>query len=97
MPTYKKRSKAKQKRIKLPRGRLGILLPSMSGAVSTTFIAGIEAIKRGLGKPIGSLTQIGTIRIGKRTENNSPSIKDFVPAIKVLMTTFREKHGQHMH
>lgn len=83
MPTYKKSSKAKQKKIKLPRGRLGILLPGMSGAVSTTFIAGIEAIKRGLGKPIGSLTQMGTIRIGKRTDNNSPSIKYFVPLANI--------------
>lgn len=51
----------------------------MSGAVSTTFIAGVEAIKRGLGKPIGSLTQLGTIRLGKRTEKKVPYIKDFVP------------------
>jgi len=51
----------------------------MSGAVSTTFIAGVEAIKRGLGKPIGSLTQLGTIRLGKRTEKKVPLIKSFVP------------------
>ena len=51
----------------------------MSGAVSTTFIAGVEAIKRGLGKPIGSLTQLGTIRLGKRTEKKVPFIKTFVP------------------
>jgi myo-inositol-1-phosphate synthase len=49
------------------------------GAVTTTFIAGLEAIKRGLGKPIGSLTQLGTVRLGKRTEGRSPAIKDFVP------------------
>ena len=49
------------------------------GAVTTTFIAGLEAIKRGLGKPIGSLTQLGTIRLGKRTEGRSPAIQDFVP------------------
>src|SRR5438105_1246065 len=49
------------------------------GAVTTTFIAGLEAFKRGLGKPIGSLTQLGTIRLGKRTEGRSPAIKDFVP------------------
>src|SRR5690349_14243867 len=49
------------------------------GAVTTTFIAGLEAIKRGLGKPIGSLTQLGTIRLGKRTEGRSPAIRDFVP------------------
>ena len=49
------------------------------GAVSTTTIAGVIAIRRGLAKPIGSLTQMGTIRLGKRTEANSPRIKDFVP------------------
>jgi len=43
------------------------------GAVTTTFIAGLEAIKRGLGKPIGSLTQLGTVRLGKRTEGRSPA------------------------
>src|ERR1700685_2425921 len=59
-------------------GRLGVLIPGM-GAVTTTFIAGLEAIKLGLGKPIGSLTQLGTIRLGKRTEGRSPAIKDFVP------------------
>ncbi len=51
----------------------------MGGAVSTTFIAGIEAIKRGLGKPIGSLTQLGTIRLGKRPEKKVPLIKEFIP------------------
>ena len=59
-------------------GKLGILIPGM-GAVATTFIAGVEAVKRGLGVPVGSLTQLGTIRLGKRTENNTPKIKDFVP------------------
>ncbi|MGD0478856.1 MAG: inositol-3-phosphate synthase [Terracidiphilus sp.] len=49
------------------------------GAVATTMIAGVEAIRRGLAKPIGSLTQMGTIRLGKRTDNKSPLIKDFVP------------------
>jgi len=61
-----------------PKGKLGVLLVGM-GAVSTTFIAGVEAIKRGLAKPIGSLTQMATIRLGKRTEGRSPLIKDFVP------------------
>ena len=60
------------------RGKLGVLLPGM-GAVSTTVIAGVELIKKGLGRPIGSLTQYGTIRLGKRTDYNSPLIKDFVP------------------
>ncbi len=59
-------------------GRLGILIPGM-GAVATTFIAGVEAIKRGLGQPVGSLTQLGTIRLGKRTDNKVPPIKEFVP------------------
>ena len=49
------------------------------GAVATTMIAGVEAVRRGLAKPIGSLTQMGTIRLGKRTDNKSPLIKDFVP------------------
>src|SRR5579864_7051793 len=53
------------------------------GAVTTTFIAGLEAIKRGLGKPIGSLTQLGTIRLGKRTEGRSPAIQDFVPLARM--------------
>src|SRR5512138_1085664 len=59
-------------------GKLGVLIPGM-GAVTTTFIAGLEAMKRGLGKPIGSLTQLGTIRLGKRTEGRSPAIREFVP------------------
>lgn len=59
-------------------GKLGILTPGM-GAVSTTFIAGVEAVKRGLGLPIGSLTQLATIRLGKRTDGRSPKIKGFVP------------------
>ena len=61
-----------------PRGRLGVLLVGL-GAVSTTFIAGVHAIRRGLAAPTGSLTQLGTIRLGKRTEGRSPLIKDFVP------------------
>jgi len=61
-----------------PVGKLGILLVGM-GAVSTTTIAGVLAIRRGLAKPIGSLTQMGTVRLGKRTEGRSPLIKEFVP------------------
>ncbi len=64
--------------IQPPEGKLGVLIPGM-GAVATTFIAGVEAIRRGLGKPFGSLTQMATIRLGKRTEGRSPKIKDFVP------------------
>jgi myo-inositol-1-phosphate synthase len=62
--------------------KLGVVLPGM-GAVSSTFIAGVEAIKKGLAKPIGSLTQMGTIRLGKRTEGRNPAIKDFVPLVSV--------------
>ncbi|MEJ7598685.1 MAG: inositol-3-phosphate synthase [Kofleriaceae bacterium] len=63
--------------VKPASGKLGILMPGM-GAVATTFIAGVQAIRRGIGKPIGSLTQMGHIRIGKRTDDNSPAIKDYV-------------------
>jgi myo-inositol-1-phosphate synthase len=69
---------AKGRPIKPADGKLGILLPGM-GAVATTFIAGVEAIRRGISKPIGSLTQMGTVRLGKRTDNRSPLIKDLVP------------------
>jgi myo-inositol-1-phosphate synthase len=65
-------------RIAPPEGKLGVLTPGI-GAVTTTFIAGVEAIRRGLGQPIGSLTQLATIRLGKRTDNRAPMIKDFVP------------------
>jgi myo-inositol-1-phosphate synthase len=60
------------------KGKLGIMTAGM-GAVCTTLIAGVEAVRRGIAKPIGSLTQMGTIRLGKRTENKTPLIKDFVP------------------
>jgi myo-inositol-1-phosphate synthase len=60
------------------KGKLGVMLAGL-GAVSTTLIAGVEAIKEGLAEPIGSLTQIGTIRLGKRTDNRVPAIKEFVP------------------
>jgi myo-inositol-1-phosphate synthase len=70
--------KAKNVTIAPAAGKLGILIPGM-GAVTSTFIAGIEAIKQGLGQPIGSLTQLGTVRLGKRTEGRTPKIKDFVP------------------
>jgi len=63
-------------------GKLGVMVVGL-GAVATTFIAGVEAIRRGLAKPIGSLTQMGTIRLGKRTEGNTPLIKDFVPIAKL--------------
>jgi myo-inositol-1-phosphate synthase len=60
-----------------PRGKLGVLTPGM-GAVSTTLMAGTELVRRGESTPVGSLTQIGTIRLGKRTESRIPKIKDFV-------------------
>ncbi len=59
-------------------GKLGILIPGL-GAVATTFIAGVEAVKKGIAQPIGSLTQMSNIRIGKRTENKNPKINEFVP------------------
>ena len=60
------------------KGKLGILMPGL-GAVSTTFIAGTLAIRNGISSPIGSLTQMGTLRLGKRTDNREVDIKDFVP------------------
>jgi myo-inositol-1-phosphate synthase len=60
------------------RGRLGVLLPGM-GAVATTFVAGTLLVRRGLAEPIGSLTQMGTIRLGKRTDDRVPLVRDFVP------------------
>jgi myo-inositol-1-phosphate synthase len=60
------------------KGKLGVLLPGM-GAVSTTFMAGVELVRRGKSQPVGSLTQMGTIRLGKRTDGRSPQIKKFVP------------------
>src|SRR5205809_90376 len=60
------------------KGKLGVLLVGL-GAVSTTFIAGVEAIKEGLAEPIGSLTQMGTIRLGRRTDNRVPKVNKFVP------------------
>ena len=65
-------------KIEAATGKLGILLVGM-GAVTTTTIAGVFAVRRGLAAPIGSLTQMGTVRLGKRTEGRSPLIKDFVP------------------
>jgi len=64
--------------IQAAKGKLGVLIPGM-GAVATTFVAGVEAIRKGLSKPIGSLTQMGTIRLGKRTDGRSPKVKEFVP------------------
>ena len=63
-------------------GKLGVLVIGL-GAVTTTLIAGVELAKRGQGLPIGSMTQMGTIRLGKRTDGRSPLIKDFVPLAKL--------------
>ena len=60
------------------RGKLGVMIPGM-GAVATTFMAGVEAVRNGIAQPVGSLTQMGTIRLGKRTEGRSPKISKFVP------------------
>ena len=65
--------------IQKPEGKLGVLIVGMSGAVSTTFIAGTLSVRKGLSLPIGSITQLGTIRLGKRSENRFPKIKDIVP------------------
>ncbi|MBN8719509.1 MAG: inositol-3-phosphate synthase [Sediminibacterium magnilacihabitans] len=68
-------------------GKLGILLPGL-GAVATTFIAGVAAVNKGLAQPIGALTQMGNIRLGKRTENRYPLIKDFVPLANLQDVVF---------
>src|SRR5205085_9674480 len=74
------RSSAKSENgtIEAAKGKLGVMIPGM-GAVSTTFVAGVEAIRKGLAAPIGSMTQMGTIRLGKRTDGRSPKVKEFVP------------------
>jgi myo-inositol-1-phosphate synthase len=69
-------------KIEAPSGKLGVLIPGM-GAVSTTFMAGVEAIKKKVAEPIGSLTQLGTIRLGKRTDKRVPLIKDFIPLASI--------------
>ena len=67
--------------------KLGILIPGM-GAVASTFICGVIACNKGLSKPIGSMTQMGSIRLGKRSENRSPLIKDFVPVADMKNLVF---------
>ncbi len=68
-------------------GKLGILIPGL-GAVATTMIAGVIAVNKGIAQPIGSLTQMGNIRVGKRTENRYPKIKDFVPLANLTDIVF---------
>jgi myo-inositol-1-phosphate synthase len=69
------------------KGKLGVMIPGM-GAVATTFVAGVEAIRKGISMPIGSLTQMGTVRLGKRTEGRSPKIKEFVPLAGLVDLVF---------
>ena len=68
-------------------GKLGVMVVGL-GAVATTLIAGVEAVRKGLAKPIGSITQMGTIRLGKRTESRTPQIHDFVPLAKLNDVVF---------
>src|ERR1700724_3289949 len=74
----KTESKQSSSDIQAAKGKLGVMIPGM-GAVATTFVAGVEAVLKGIAHPIGSLTQMGTIRLGKRTDGRSPKIKEFVP------------------
>ncbi|HEY6192985.1 MAG TPA: inositol-3-phosphate synthase [Bacteroidota bacterium] len=69
--------------IRKPKGKLGVLIVGLNGAVSTTFLAGVMAARKGIAKPIGSLTQMGTIRLGKRTEHRSPLIRKFIELAKL--------------
>src|SRR5258708_11334296 len=77
----------KPSKIAPAKGKLGVLLPGM-GAVSTTFMAGVELVRRGKSQPVGSLTQMGTIRLGKRTEGRSPLIHKFVSLAALRDLTF---------
>src|SRR2546421_10598675 len=69
------------------KGKLGVMLVGL-GAVSTTFIAGVENVRCGSALPIGSLTQMGTIRLGKRTEKRAPKIREFVPLARLTDLVF---------
>jgi myo-inositol-1-phosphate synthase len=69
------------------KGRLALLMPGM-GAVATTLIAGVEAVKRGLAPPIGSVAQMGRVRLGKRTEGRSPLVKELVPIAELADLRF---------
>ena len=74
-----KKPMRRKEEIQKAEGRLGVLIPGIGGAVSTTFLAGLELVRQGLALPIGSLTQMGTIRLGKRFEYRIPRVGDFVP------------------
>ncbi|MDY6989864.1 MAG: inositol-3-phosphate synthase [Thermodesulfobacteriota bacterium] len=69
----------RKEEIEKAEGKLGVLIPGMGGAVSTTFLAGVETLRKGLALPIGSVSQMATVRLGKRFEYRTPPIKDFVP------------------
>src|ERR1700687_1753332 len=73
--------------IAMPKGKLGVLTVGM-GAVATTFMAGVDLVRRKKAQPGGGLTQLGTIRLGKRTESRSPAIKEFVPIEKLENIVF---------
>ncbi len=93
MPTAKTKPK-----IKPARGKLGVLIPGM-GAVATTLIAGTLSIRKGLTSPVGSLTQMGTIRLGKRTEERIPKIREFLPLANLEDLVFGgwDIHGKDMY
>src|ERR687896_1302811 len=80
-------------------GKLGVLCVGL-GAVATTFIAGVENIRRGSARPIGSVSQMGTIRLGKRTEQRAPLIRDFIPlaALEYLVfgAWYQEPHDAYV-
>src|SRR6266536_862455 len=76
--TSSKTAAIKIAEIQPAKGKLGVMIPGM-GAVATTFVAGVEAVRKRLASPFGSLTQMGTIRLGKRTDGRSPKVKEFLP------------------
>jgi myo-inositol-1-phosphate synthase len=86
-PTSSSQEAADSSPIKPANGKLGIMIVGM-GAVATTLVAGVEAVRKKIAKPIGSLTQMGTIRLGKRTDARSPLIKDFVPLARLEDLSF---------
>src|SRR6266852_9278697 len=77
------RSRNSVQTIRKPKGKLGVLIVGLNGAVSTTFLAGVMAVRQGIARPIGSLTQMGAIRLGKRTEHRSPLIRKFIDLAKL--------------
>ncbi|GAB4033116.1 MAG: hypothetical protein Fur0012_12370 [Elusimicrobiota bacterium] len=78
----------KKNKVKPASGKLGVLIPGFCGAITTTITGGVEGIKKGEDKPIGSLTQMGRIRLGKRSEKRCPLIKDFVPLAELKDLVF---------